>query len=91
MNTTKPTILIINAGSSSIRFAQYRVGEPLQQIMHGRVERIGIPGTRLIMTDISGATIERAIDMPADPGAMAASFVSWLEVSEIISSIQAIG
>lgn len=63
----------------------------MQQIMHGWVERIGIPGTRLIMTDISGATIERAIDMPADPGAMAASFVSWLEVSEIISSIQAIG
>lgn len=91
MDAIKPTILIINAGSSSIRFAQYRVDEPLQRILHGRVERIGIPGTRLIMVDISGETIDRAIDMPADPAAMAASFVDWLEASGGISSVQAIG
>lgn len=91
MDAIKPTILIINAGSSSIRFAQYRVDEPLQRILHGRVERIGIPGTRLIMVDISGETIDRTIDIPADPTAMAASFVDWLEASGGISSVQAIG
>ena len=91
LDAIKPTILIINAGSSSIRFAQYRIDEPLQQILHGRVERIGIPGTRLIMADTSGATIDRAIDMPADPGAMATTFVDWLEESGLISSLQAIG
>lgn len=91
MDAIKPTILIINAGSSSIRFAHYRVEEPLQQVLHGRIERIGIPGTRLIMVDISGETIDRTIDIPADPTAMAASFVDWLEASGGISSVQAIG
>lgn len=91
MDAIKPTMLIINAGSSSIRFAHYRVDESLKQILHGRIERIGIPGTRLIMMDISGETIDRAIDIPADPTAMAASFSDWLEASEIMSSVQAIG
>ena len=91
MDASKPTILIINAGSSSIRFAQYRVGEPLQQILHGRVERIGIPGTRLIVETNSGETVDSAIDMPADPAAMAAFFVDWLESSGIVSSTRAIG
>ena len=91
MDAIKPTMLIINAGSSSIRFAHYRVEEPLQQVLHGRIERIGIPGTRLIMVDISGETIDRTIDIPADPTAMAASFVDWLEASGVISSVQAIG
>jgi len=91
LDAIKPTILIINAGSSSIRFAHYRVEEPLQQVLHGRIERIGIPGTRLIMVDISGETIDRTIDIPADPTAMAASFVDWLEASGGISSVQAIG
>lgn len=91
MGAIKPTMLIINAGSSTIRFAQYRVDNPLQRILHGRVERIGIPGTRLIVENDSAITIDRAIDIPAAPAAMAASFVDWLEASEIISSIQAIG
>jgi acetate kinase len=91
VDAIKPTMLIINAGSSSIRFAHYRVEEPLQQVLHGRIERIGIPGTRLIMVDISGETIDRTIDIPADPTAMAASFVDWLEASGVISSVQAIG
>ncbi len=91
MDAIKPTMLIINAGSSSIRFAHYRVDESLKQILHGRIERIGIPGTRLIMMDISGETIDRAIDIPADPTAMAASFSDWLEASEIMSSVQAVG
>lgn len=91
MDAIKPTMLIINAGSSSIRFAHYRVDESLKQILHGRIERIGIPGTRLIMMDISGETIDRAIDIPADPTAMAASFSDWLEASGIMSSVQAIG
>tara|TARA_R110000787_G_scaffold193862_3_gene305373 strand:- start:3078 stop:4280 length:1203 start_codon:yes stop_codon:yes gene_type:complete len=91
VDAIKPTMLIINAGSSSIRFAHYRVDESLKQILHGRIERIGIPGTRLIMMDISGETIDRAIDIPADPTAMAASFSDWLEASEIMSSVQAVG
>ena len=91
MDAIKPTMLIINAGSSSIRFAHYRAEEPLQQVPHGRIERIGIPGTRLIMVDISGETIDRTIDIPADPTAMAASFSDWLEASEIMSSVQAVG
>jgi acetate kinase len=39
------SILTINAGSSSIRFALYRRAEPPARIFHGKVDRIGLPDT----------------------------------------------
>lgn len=36
-------ILTVNGGSSSIKFALFAVGEPLQRIFKGSIERIGLP------------------------------------------------
>ena len=42
------SILTINGGSSSIKYALYQIGEPLNQILSGMIDRIGLTGTKLI-------------------------------------------
>ena len=44
---TKSSILTINGGSSSIKFALYEAGEPLKRGLYGKVDRIGLSGTNL--------------------------------------------
>ena len=44
-------ILTINGGSSSIKFAEYQLGEPLNRSLHGTVDRIGMSGTNLTFHD----------------------------------------
>lgn len=51
MKTDLPCILTINGGSSSIKFALYRVEEPLQRRLYGNVDRIGLSGTNLTFHD----------------------------------------
>ena len=47
MKPANPCILTINGGSSSIKFALYQAGEPLNRGLHGTVDRIGMSGTNL--------------------------------------------
>jgi len=42
-----PSVVTINGGSSSIKFALYQVGEPLKRGLYGKVDRIGLSGTNL--------------------------------------------
>lgn len=59
----KHTILCINSGSSSIKFALYRVHGTEQLIAQGAVERIGLPGGWLWLKDRQG---QRLVDSHAD-------------------------
>ena len=45
------SILTINGGSSSIKFAIYQRGEPLQRGLSGKIDRIGLSGTNLTFND----------------------------------------
>src|SRR2546422_11234557 len=48
-------ILCVNSGSSSLKFAWYRMGtEPEAVIAEGAVERIGLAGGRLWVRDADG-------------------------------------
>jgi Acetokinase family len=47
MKTTRPRILAINGGSSSIKFALFEAGGPLRRILEGEIERIGLPEAAL--------------------------------------------
>jgi acetate kinase len=53
------TILCINSGSSSIKFAFYRIEESEKLLAQGAVERIGLPGGWLWLKDSQG---ERLVD-----------------------------
>ena len=50
MKTAGRCILTINGGSSSIRFAVYEVGDTLRRRIDGKIDRIGLSGTNLIVS-----------------------------------------
>ena len=54
----KPTILTLNAGSSSLKFAVFEAARDGARLMHGAVERIGLDGTQLRLSDAHGAPID---------------------------------
>lgn len=49
-----PPVLAINGGPWSIRFALYDGGGPLRRILFGKVDRVGLSGTKLTSTDAAG-------------------------------------
>jgi acetate kinase len=57
------TILCINSGSSSMKFALYRIQETEQLLAQGAVERIGLPGGWLWLKD---GRANRLVDRHAD-------------------------
>jgi acetate kinase len=91
MKSDPPLILTINGGSSSIKFALYRIGEPLRQGLHGKIDRIGLSGTNLTFTDPTGKQ-EKSCTFPASDHKSAANFlIDWLEEQTAFESVQAVG
>lgn len=83
-------VLTINGGSSSIRFALFRgAGEP-QRRVHGKVDRIGQPGTALTFGEATtGPSITR--DFEGSGGSTIDALIDWLERQEGFSSLEAVG
>jgi len=51
------SLLSINGGSSSIRFALYDAdNDPLRRLLDGKVDRVGLSGTNLTFSKSPGAT-----------------------------------
>ena len=85
------SVLTINSGSSSLRFALLDGLESLPRILVGRFERIGSPGARLSFTDLlANRSGERMIDAP-DQVACVPLLVELLEKTAGVSSISAVG
>ena len=51
LNQTVQRILTINTGSSNLKVALYEMGRGETRVLSGEVERIGVPGERLHLTD----------------------------------------
>ena len=49
MKQVKDCILTVNGGSSSIKFALFEVGDLLQRILAGSIERIGLPEATFVV------------------------------------------
>ena len=85
------SVLAVNAGSSSIRFALYDATEPLRRRLRGKFERIGLSGTTLTVDDATGAGAQsRAIDAPDHSGA-ASALIDWLEEAGLLPAVKAVG
>ncbi|MBM2811321.1 MAG: Acetate kinase, partial [Chloroflexi bacterium] len=56
-------ILTINTGSSSVRAALWDAGPTERRDTTAHVDRIGLPGSRLRLTDADGATV---LDQPGN-------------------------
>ncbi|HEX7767400.1 MAG TPA: acetate/propionate family kinase, partial [Nitrospira sp.] len=84
-------ILAINAGSSSIKFALFEAKPQLFRLMEGQVERIGLPGTRLSITDIGSRQTEQVAIQGADHAACVGPLMDLIEQRVSASALLAVG
>jgi acetate kinase len=91
MKKDAPSILTINGGSSSIKFALYSIGEPLKRKLYGKIDRIGLSGTNLTFHDADGKP-QASCKLAANDHKTAANFlIGWLEKQNGFASVKAIG
>ncbi|MGB3078440.1 MAG: acetate/propionate family kinase [Saprospiraceae bacterium] len=91
MKPTKENILTINAGSSSIKFAVYEIGEMLRPLLHGVMESIGTENTKLIYSRIqSDKKISTDIKLVSHNEAINI-LLDWLEKQDEFASVKIIG
>ena len=91
MNTTEGTILTVNGGSSSIKFALFDNNASMPLRLRGQIERIGTAGTVLtakgctehenFTQPIAGSNFSRAV----------ASFLDWTRSQGIEKNLIAVG
>ena len=85
------SILTVNAGSSSIKFGLYQVGEALKQRLYGKVDRIGLPGTNLTFSDSTGNRKGSLILESSDTRSASNFLIDWLEEQIDFSLISGVG
>jgi acetate kinase len=91
MKPANPSILTINGGSSSIKFAEYQLGDPLNRSLHGSVDRIGMSGTNLTF-QLPGTNQHDSRNLDASDHKSAANFLmDWLEERHGFESVLAVG
>ncbi|MGD1041935.1 MAG: acetate/propionate family kinase [Sedimentisphaerales bacterium] len=88
---THATVLTINGGSSSIKFALYQTSEPPEQSFHGSVDRIGLPGTNLTFSDSTGNRKGSLILESSDTRSASNFLIDWLEEQIDFSLISGVG
>jgi acetate kinase len=85
------SLLIINGGSSSIRFALYEEAEPLRRRLDGKLDRIGQSGMTLTFKDSNGTPPDRRT-INADDHQSAVDFLmDWLETQQLFKSVRSVG
>ena len=85
------SILTINGGSSSIRFALFQMGEPLQRRLYGKIDRIGLSGTNLTFSDSTGNQQEGRSIAADDHRSAANSLIDWFQEQDDFASVRAVG
>lgn len=85
------TILTVNGGSSTIKFALYQIGDPLQLIMDGRMERIGLSGTTLTIRNIPDDRQEVYPITGSNHQPAPIILLNWLETKMKFSAVKGVG
>ncbi len=91
MKTTIPKILVINSGSSSIKFAFYQNDTALKRGLHGTLERIGLSGTNLSFAENEGGKVESIPFNATEYVATVALFLDWLREQDGMQSVETVG
>ena len=91
MKATDRHVLTINGGSSSIRFALFRIEEPLKRGLYGKVDRIGLSGTNLTFHDPTGNRQDNRSLAAPDHKSAANLLIDWLEAQDSFASVRAVG
>ena len=85
------SVLIINAGSSSIRFAFYGSGSDPAKLEYGKIERIGESGAAFEVSAGRGKTSSRVAVEAGSFRAAVDSLVRWLESQPRFAEVTAVG
>jgi acetate kinase len=84
------SVLAINAGSSSIKFAVFEAAAPLKPSLSGQVDRIGSSGATLSWRTSAGESVESDIESK-DHASATALLLEWLEARPELSAVRAVG
>jgi acetate kinase len=91
MHPEQSCILTINAGSSGIKFTLYQTNGALKRLLHGNIDRIGLPDSKLTFID-EKQNREGSLDLEVQNHNTAANFlIDWLQKQVCFSSINGIG
>jgi acetate kinase len=87
------TVLTLNGGSSSIRFAFFDADHAGRKVLAGKLDRIGLPGTHLSVEDSRGAESSRSsIDVKAaDHRTAGAWLFDWLASQPLYGTLYGAG
>jgi acetate kinase len=91
MQPAKPSVLTINGGSSSIKFAMYQMNEHLSRGLYGKVDRIGMSGTSLTFHHPAEKQKHGLLLEASDHKSAANALFDWLQEQESFASVQALG
>ncbi len=91
VSPAKESVLTINRGSSSIRFALYQIEETLVPRLSGKMDRIGLPGTQLVFSDIFQGRQDRIAFQASDHHSATEFFIDWLEQQTGFGQVRAVG
>ena len=89
--TRQPCVLAINGGSSSIRFAVIEAGETPRRRIDGKIDRIGLHGTNLIVNGPAGKPLGISQFSAGDQRTAVSFLLDWLEAQPAFPSVKAIG
>jgi acetate kinase len=79
LKQAKASVLTINGGSSSIRFALFDVDSTLQRILAGRIERIGLPEATFMVKGLNKSDNFTRSVVAADHTAAVGLLMDWIE------------
>jgi len=89
--SAQASILTINGGSSSIKFALYDVAKPLKRGLYGAVDRVGLSGTHLTFHDPVGSPPKSFKLAAADHKSAANGLLDWLETQIDFKTVRGAG
>jgi acetate kinase len=84
------SLLTINGGSSSIKFALYQI-EPLRRRLDGKIDRIGLSGTNLTVNDPAEKVQSRQSINEAHSATPVSFLLDWLEAQQVFATVTAVG
>lgn len=85
------SVLTLNGGSSTLRFALYTVEPALHEVLRGKVERIGLPDSNFTISDAKGQIAQRHHVAVPDHAVAISCLLEWLGTRYPSLSIRAIG
>ena len=89
--TSEQSVLTINGGSSSIRFARFAPGNPVRRRLSGEVARIGQPDAALVVTEADGRHHDVGASGMGDRQGAVAEIIRWLDAQVGRGGVAAVG